>query len=210
MVSAHFQALSRRRALFGSARGLRALLLATAMLGLLYTPLCMFEILMGPNLHYRLYGFYQHDIVQTLRDGGFRPMVFMSHGLVLGRFRVLQGGPVGYRQRGLGRYVADRGPRSPGGEHKVAALPVHQVHQRGLNEGLLVRDEALFGAPRAGEGAPESFLQRGNSLVLVYPRGRPVADGHQADVKLARAHSSFPRSSAPPSMSLRTVRNSSR
>lgn len=74
------------RAMFGSARGLRTLLLATATLALIYTPLCLYERVMGPNLNFKVFGFYQHDIVQTLRDDGFRPMVFVSHGIVLGRF----------------------------------------------------------------------------------------------------------------------------
>ena len=30
-----------------------------------------------------IYGFHQHMFAQTMRDGGFRPMVFMAHGLAL-------------------------------------------------------------------------------------------------------------------------------
>jgi hypothetical protein len=77
------------RALFRSARELRTLMLACVGLALLYTPFCMFEFVMGPRSHYELYGFYQHEIVQTLRAGGFRPMVFLSHGIVLARFLLM-------------------------------------------------------------------------------------------------------------------------
>lgn len=52
--------------------------------GLLYAPLCLWEIRMSPQLHATLYGYHQHDWVQTLRLGGYRPMVFMHHGLMVG------------------------------------------------------------------------------------------------------------------------------
>lgn len=52
--------------------------------GLLYVPLCAYEIRMSPNLHFYVYGFSQHVFSQTLRMGGYRPMVFMQHGLAVG------------------------------------------------------------------------------------------------------------------------------
>ncbi len=39
---------------------------------------------MSPQLHYMVYGFYQHDFAQTIRMGGWRPTVFMEHGLMVG------------------------------------------------------------------------------------------------------------------------------
>jgi hypothetical protein len=51
--------------------------------GLLYIPFCLIEIRMSPQLHMWTYGFYQHDFGQTIRYGGFRPMVFMNHGIML-------------------------------------------------------------------------------------------------------------------------------
>jgi hypothetical protein len=77
------------RSLFRSARELRTLLIACIGLALLYTPFCLFEMVMGPRSHFELYGFYQHELVQTLRSGGYRPMVFLSHGIVLARFLLL-------------------------------------------------------------------------------------------------------------------------
>ncbi|HEY4329275.1 MAG TPA: O-antigen ligase domain-containing protein [Phycisphaerae bacterium] len=52
--------------------------------GLIYVPLCLWEIRMSPQLHNWIYGFQQHDFVQTMRFGGYRPMVFMQHGLMVG------------------------------------------------------------------------------------------------------------------------------
>ncbi len=52
--------------------------------GLVYVPLCWFEIRMSPQLHHWVYGFTQHEFVQTKRYGGYRPMVFMYHGLAVG------------------------------------------------------------------------------------------------------------------------------
>lgn len=52
--------------------------------GLVYVPLCWIEIRLSPQLHYWVYGFHQHQFAQTRRYGGFRPMVFMYHGLAVG------------------------------------------------------------------------------------------------------------------------------
>jgi O-antigen ligase len=41
---------------------------------------------MSPGLHKWVYGYHQHSFAQTKRFGGFRPMVFMQHGLAVGMF----------------------------------------------------------------------------------------------------------------------------
>src|SRR5688572_3893178 len=46
--------------------------------GLIYVPLCLFEIRFSPVLHKRIYGYYQHSFIQHVRAGGYRPMVFMQ------------------------------------------------------------------------------------------------------------------------------------
>lgn len=51
---------------------------------LLYAPLCLYEVRMSPTLHNRVYGFAQHDFAQTIRFSGYRPMVFLQHGLAVG------------------------------------------------------------------------------------------------------------------------------
>lgn len=57
--------------------------------GFAYGFLIWFEARMSPQLHLRLYGFFQHDFLQHVRDGGFRPIVFMSHGLHVAFFAML-------------------------------------------------------------------------------------------------------------------------
>ncbi len=51
--------------------------------GLLYVPICLWEIRMSPNLHKLAYGFRQHSFGQSIRYGGFRPLAFMQNGLVV-------------------------------------------------------------------------------------------------------------------------------
>lgn len=51
--------------------------------GLIYVPLCLYEIKMSPQLHNMVYGFQQHSFAQTFRMGGFRPTVFLYHGLAV-------------------------------------------------------------------------------------------------------------------------------
>jgi len=55
-----------------------------------YIPFCWYELIMSPQLHRLTYGFHQSDFLQTLRDGGgYRPMVYMDHGLMTAMWMVL-------------------------------------------------------------------------------------------------------------------------
>lgn len=54
--------------------------------GLIYSLLALVEVRLSPQLHYWIYGFFQHSFIQHLRDGGFRPIVFLQHGLEVGMF----------------------------------------------------------------------------------------------------------------------------
>jgi O-antigen ligase len=74
------------RAYFGNFKGLRELALVFFIGGLIYIPLCLYEIRMSPQLHNIIYGFHQHSFSQAIRDGGWRPMVFLQHGLAVGLF----------------------------------------------------------------------------------------------------------------------------
>jgi hypothetical protein len=56
---------------------------------LLYSVLTLVEVKMSPQVHHWIYGFGQHDFLQTMRFGGWRPMVFLSHGLQLGLFTAM-------------------------------------------------------------------------------------------------------------------------
>lgn len=49
--------------------------------GLVYLPFCLIEVRLSPQFHTWIYGFHQHDFGQTRRFGGFRPTVFMEHGI---------------------------------------------------------------------------------------------------------------------------------
>ncbi|WP_439523596.1 O-antigen ligase family protein [Marivita sp.] len=49
--------------------------------GLLYSLPMLLEIRLSPQLNMWIYGYYQHDFVQTIRFGGYRPMVFLYHGI---------------------------------------------------------------------------------------------------------------------------------
>ena len=59
----------------------RDLLFAFMIGGLVYSIPMLIEIRFSPQLNMWIYGYYQHDFVQTIRFGGFRPMVFLYHGI---------------------------------------------------------------------------------------------------------------------------------
>jgi hypothetical protein len=54
--------------------------------GLVYSLPMLFEIRFSPQLHFWIYGFYSSDFIQTARGDGFRPLVFMGHGLLASFF----------------------------------------------------------------------------------------------------------------------------
>lgn len=65
----------------------RLVLLALALAGLGYSVLAAFEVRMSPQLNSWIYGFFAHDWRQHVRSGGgFRPIVFLSHGLLVSIF----------------------------------------------------------------------------------------------------------------------------
>jgi len=63
---------------------IRQLAIAIFISGLAYVPLCLFEIRFSPQLHRLVYGYHPHVFGQSVRYGGFRPVVFMQHGLAVG------------------------------------------------------------------------------------------------------------------------------
>lgn len=71
------------RAYFSDLGGLRALAHALFLGGLAYAPLCLIEMRLSPQFHTWLYGFHQHSFAQSLRGEGWRPVVFMEHGLAV-------------------------------------------------------------------------------------------------------------------------------
>lgn len=63
-----------------------ALLQALVVGGLIYSALILIEVRLSPQLNKWIYGFYSHSFAQHIRGGGFRPMVFLEHGLRVGIF----------------------------------------------------------------------------------------------------------------------------
>jgi hypothetical protein len=61
---------------------LRALVIAA--LG--YSVLMLVEVRLSPQLHNWIYGFFPHSFGQQVRGDGFRPVVFLGHGLLVAIF----------------------------------------------------------------------------------------------------------------------------
>lgn len=64
----------------------RIILIAFCIAGFAYSFLILFEVRMSPQLHNWIYGYFPHVWVQHIRSGGWRPVVFLSHGLLVGMF----------------------------------------------------------------------------------------------------------------------------
>ncbi|HEY9739670.1 MAG TPA: O-antigen ligase domain-containing protein [Coleofasciculaceae cyanobacterium] len=65
--------------------GLRQLAVGIFVGGLTYVPLCLLEGRISPQLHRWVYGYHaSQDFTQAMRLGGYRPTVFMNHGLAVG------------------------------------------------------------------------------------------------------------------------------
>ncbi|WP_193162915.1 hypothetical protein [Microbulbifer hainanensis] len=56
--------------------------------GIIYSPLVLLEVRLSPQLHTFVYGFFPHEFSQQIRLDGFRPVVFMGHGLLVSIFYV--------------------------------------------------------------------------------------------------------------------------
>jgi hypothetical protein len=75
------------RVFLRTGRDLRDLMSILVTGGLLYSLPELWELRMSPMLHHNLYGFHARwDWLQNIRMGGYRPTVFMGHGLVVGFF----------------------------------------------------------------------------------------------------------------------------
>lgn len=65
-------------------RGAKELANALVLGALVYVPLCFLEMRLSPFLHVSLYGYHQHTMATEMRYGFFRPMVFLTNGIVNG------------------------------------------------------------------------------------------------------------------------------
>lgn len=77
------------RAMFTNSKDLRLFVTGVAGAGFIYSFFCMWEMRMSPQLHNQIYGYHQHEFIQTIRWGGYRPMVFMGHGIGLSIFMLV-------------------------------------------------------------------------------------------------------------------------
>lgn len=64
----------------------RMLLIILCIATVLYAALALYEVRMSPQLNRTVYGFFPHSWQQHFRAGGWRPLVFLKHGLFLGIF----------------------------------------------------------------------------------------------------------------------------
>ncbi len=69
------------RMYFTDLESLRDLAMGLVIGGLVYLPFLALESLISPQLHRMVYGYHAHSFQQTKRLGGWRPTVFMQHGL---------------------------------------------------------------------------------------------------------------------------------
>ena len=75
--------------MFRGSQDLRVLLATMVVAALLYSPLQFIEMILSPQLHRWVYGFHQHQFLQTMREEGYRPMVFMRNGLAVAGFTAM-------------------------------------------------------------------------------------------------------------------------
>lgn len=69
------------RSLLATPEALREILVALVIAGLAYSLPMLVEIRLSPQINVWIYGFFQHSFEQMMRQGGFRPIVFLAHGL---------------------------------------------------------------------------------------------------------------------------------
>lgn len=77
------------RKFLATEQAMRAIIVALVLAGLIYSIPMLFEARMSPQLNLWLYGYFQHDFSQAIRFGGFRPFVFMPHGLWVAFFAMM-------------------------------------------------------------------------------------------------------------------------
>ncbi len=72
------------RVFIQSPKDVRTAALSVVVAGLIATPLALWEVRMSPQLHRMVYGTTATQFIMTMRLGGYRPLLFMRHGLEVG------------------------------------------------------------------------------------------------------------------------------
>ncbi len=76
--------------MFRKVDDLRTIVRTLTLAGLIYTVPVLIELRFSPQVHRWIYGYAgTHEWTQTIRYGGYRPLVMLSHGLVLSLFMFL-------------------------------------------------------------------------------------------------------------------------
>jgi len=76
-------------AMFRDAKDLRVLFRFLVGATLVYSLFQLIEVRLSPQLHTWVYGFFQHSFGQMMRGEGYRPIVFMKHGLAVAMFTMV-------------------------------------------------------------------------------------------------------------------------
>ncbi len=71
---------------FRTERDLRDLLEVLGLCAVIYAPFCLVELRFSPQFHRWVYGYHPHEFLQAVRGTGYRPVVFMKHGLSVATF----------------------------------------------------------------------------------------------------------------------------
>lgn len=79
------------RIFFRTEEDAKDLLRAMVVGAVVYVPFIMVEWRLSPQWHTWVYGFFPHAFDQTKRGGGWRPVVFMHHGLELALYTATSG-----------------------------------------------------------------------------------------------------------------------
>ncbi len=72
------------RRYLGTPQAHRVLLRILVTAALVYSLFILVEVRLSPQINKWVYGFYSHSFAQHIRSDGYRPMVFVGHGLRLG------------------------------------------------------------------------------------------------------------------------------
>jgi hypothetical protein len=77
------------RNLLATERAQREIFVALVAAGLAYSIPMLIEVRLSPQLNVWIYGFFQHGFDQMMRYGGYRPIVFLEHGLWVAFFALM-------------------------------------------------------------------------------------------------------------------------
>ena len=105
--------------------------------GLIYSLLALWEIRVSPQLHTQIYGFFPHNFDQQYRQGGYRPVIFLGHGLLVAVFFAL------VLVAAIGLWKAKEGAWKKWGKYLVGYYLVILVLCKTLS-GLILGGIALF------------------------------------------------------------------